>query len=327
KEAPGGTDDIVEFAFIPAGSAVWSEWTAFPLIREVSGNDVDYFITFFIPYLSGVTDWPTGWSFDAGKTDSRYWAGSSPHSYYLSNGDYTTSDLIEAAGTPVWSGVYTNWTDPNDIYVSSKIDTWRTTGTVESQVFDTALNAPAYNQIKWSEVIPSGTDVVLKARSSASSTMSGATVWDSITGTSTNPNTLSIGSGRYVQFLAELTAEPFWETPKPSSLSYYNYINDQTTPPNPDYEFPVDSDGEPYVTGVYSAWVDDVEIDWPGDERICTIAGYVAKKNSYGQAKITVDGDELSKVLSMHIKVSKEMHGKTVEEENYVDMEPRNTGR
>ncbi|MEA3489213.1 MAG: hypothetical protein U9R44_02575, partial [Candidatus Omnitrophota bacterium] len=248
KEAPGGTDDNVEFAFIPAGSVAWSEWTAFPLIREVSGSDVYYFITFFVPDLGSVTNWPTGWSFDAGKTDSRYWAGSSPHSYYLSNGDYTTSDLIEASGTPAWSGVYTNWTSPNDIYVTAKIDIWQTTGTVESQIFDTALSAPAYNKIKWSEVIPSGTDVVLKARSSASSFMSGATVWDSITGTSTNPDTLSIGSGRYVQFLAELTTEPFWETPKPSSLSYYNYINDQTTPPNPDYEFPVDSDGEPYVT-------------------------------------------------------------------------------
>ncbi len=70
-----------------------------------------------------------------------------------------------------------------------------------------------------------------------------------------------------------------------------------------------------------------MEIDWPGEDRICTLTADIAKKNDYGQAKITIDGTELIKVLSVHVSVSEEVKEVVVSEENYVEIEPRNTGK
>ena len=323
------TDEIVEATFIPEDSSVWSVWTAYPLINDDSGSPVDHLITFFVPDLSSITSWPSGWSFSDSLEDSRYWDGTSTHSYYLSSADYSTNDLQQAAGTPVWNaggtGSYTTVNSSNDIFVSSTVDTWKIVGTAESQIFDTGLSAPEYNQIKWSENAPSGTEINLKVRSSQYTTMSDASDWDDITGTTTNPDDLNISNVRYVQFLAELSATPFWEAPQPDTKSYSDYVDAQRLLSA--CEFPEDTSGDPYITGLYSTWVDNVEIDWPGDERICTITGYVAKKNDYGQAQVTFDGKELSKILSLYVKISKQMHGRTITEENYVEIEPRNTGK
>ena len=211
-----------------------------------------------------------------------------------------------------------------DVYVTATIDTWRRTGTVESGIFDTTLADPSYNEAKWSESRPEGTDILLKARSSDDKDMTGATDWDSISGSNVNPHSLSIGSGRYAQFLTELSTDLYWETSS-STLSYADYVEDQAALSV--YEFPVDGSSKLYATGVYSVWIDDVEIDWPGVERLCTITGYIARKDSYGQAEITVDGIYLLKILSMYVKVSDVVQDKTVAEENFIEIEPRNTGK
>lgn len=319
-DGDGSTTDMVKFACVPPNSEVWSEWTAFPLVlKDADANDVDYFITFCIPDLETAV-FPAGWdSFNPLVTDCKYWQGSSTRSYYIT-GDYATV-LLPAAGTPDWSG-YTV-TSANNIYVTANIDTWKKAGTVESQILDTAVTGPAYGMMKWSEQRPAGTGILLKARSSESEYMVGAAAWDSIAGSGVNPHSLDVGAGRYVQFLAELSTTPFWEVDG-TTLSYEDYIALQAAA-NP-YDFP-ESGGEPYVTGTSSSWVDDIEIDWPGDARICTITGYVAKKSDYGQAKVTVDGAELTKILSVHVIVSGEVCGKAVVEENIVEVEPRNTGK
>ncbi len=211
-----------------------------------------------------------------------------------------------------------------DVYITANIDTWRKTGTVESGIFDTTLANPSYNEIKWSESRPEGTDILLKARSSDDEDMEGATDWDSISGSNVNPHSLSIGSGRYVQFLAELSTDLYWETSS-STLGYADYVEDQVALSV--YEFPEDGSGELYTTDIYSTWIDDVEIDWPGEERLCAITGYIARKSSYGQAEVTVDGLYLLKILSMYIKVSDVVQDKTVVEENFIEIEPRNTGK
>ncbi|MEE8576150.1 MAG: hypothetical protein V3T31_02735, partial [candidate division Zixibacteria bacterium] len=296
-----GTGLLTEGVTIPAGSEKWSVWTAFPL-----RTDSDYLISLHIDPAS-VDD------------EYKYWEGSGTEfrTYYIVGGSYTT------AGTPDWSGESATL-DTTDIYVVSNIDVLDTTGTVGSRIFDTTLSAPEYNQIKWSESRPAGTDISLKARSSGSEYMEGVTAWDSITGSGANPHALSIGNGRYVQFLAELSAVPFWETGG-STLSYEDYVEEQVTNYQ-DYDFP-ESSGQPYGTEVSVPWVDDVETDWPGTTRMCAVTGYIAKKDSYGQATVMIDGDELLKVMNVHIRVSKEIQGRTVAEENYVEMMPRNTGR
>ena len=215
------------------------------------------------------------------------------------------------------------FSSPN-VYVTVNIDTWDITGNVTSQVFDTTISSPAYNQIKWAEGGTGNTVVSLKARTSANNDMSGATAWDSLSAYTTSGAALSIGSGRYVQFQSELSTTPFWEV-SGSQKTYQDYIADQTALSA--WQFPSSLAGDPYTTQLDSTWVDDVEIDWPGQERICAVSGYVAKKNSYGRAEVTIDGAALLKVLSIYISTTKETRDKVISAENTIEVEPRNTGK
>ena len=304
-----GTGDITEGIVItpaaPQNGEAWSEWTAFPLVvRDAVGQNIDYFITFYVS--------------DVSQTDCSYWQSANTQSYYLTGGG-----IEDAAGTPVWDGAYVPVAS-NDVFVTANIDTGKKTGQIESQVFDTSLDSPVYAQLGWSENRPVGTNIEAKARSSDSLYMSGAPDWDAVSPNASNPYALAIGSGRYVQFFMDLATEPFWESAG-SVLSYADYITAQIGLANP-YDFPQNG-SEPYVTKTSSPWVDDVAINWPGEDRICTITADIAKKNDYGQAKITIDGTELIKVLSVHVSISEEVREVVISEENYVEIEPRNTGK
>jgi len=308
-DGDGSTIDIVEGVIIsqnaPENGEAWSVWTAFPLVvKDENDADVDYFVTFYISDIS--------------QAGCSYWQGSTTQSYYL-----TGAGIENAAGTPAWGGVYVPAVS-NDVFAVVNIDTWSKRGSIESQIFDTTLAAPSYNQISWSENRPTGTNIEFKARSSSSPYMTGAADWDTLASSASNPSALSIGSGRYVQFYADLLAEPFWEAAG-NTLSYADYITMQIG--FDPYTFPAVG-ADPYAMNMSSAWVDDVAIDWPGDDRICTITADIAKKNDYGQVgKITVDGKDLVKVISVYAKVSKNVGGRTISEENYVEIEPRNTGK
>ncbi len=323
-DSPAGTDDIVEYAYIPAGGESWSEWVGFPLILQDNGNPVDYFITICIPDLVTTTFPAECGTFDPAKYDCLYWQDpeSNTHTYYITGEDYS-SVLLPASGTPVWSGTYSSVTSVN-IYAVSNIDTWPKVGTVESSIFDTGKDSPTYVQAKWSEYNPEGTEILLKARSSDDAYMDTAPDWSSISGSTVNPHSLSIGSGRYVQFLAELSTDFFWEAPGQKS-SYAEYVDAQAGSSNP-WEFPVNS-GEYLVTGMYSTWIDDVEIDWPGNDRICIIAGYLARDINYGQAKVMVDGRDLVRVLGVDINISTQVQDLTITEKSSIEVEPANTGK
>ncbi|MDP8298954.1 MAG: hypothetical protein P9L88_03540 [Candidatus Tantalella remota] len=320
------TDENLPQAWIRENSEVWSEWVAFPLVLEDSvGAVFDYFITFHIPDLGSVSFPPGFSSFDPLKKACKGWINITDigvDSYYLTQSTYTT-ELEEMAGTPVWTGVYTAvrpcwW----GVYVSAEVDVWKKKGIMESSVFDTKKTAPAYNEVKWSEVSPSGTEVYLKARSSGNEDMVGATAWSSIFGSASNPATLSIGSGQYVQYMAELTTDPYWYW-SAGTLMYADYVDEQESGANP-YDFPTRS-GEYLITGVYSAWIDDVEIDWAGSTQICAIKADIAQKDDYGQVSVRVDGDDVVKVLTVNLDLSKEFHGTSLTENATFEMEPRNT--
>jgi len=201
---------------------------------------------------------------------------------------------------------------------------WAKTGTLESDIFDTRTDDPAYNQVKWSEVAPTGTEINMKARSSDDQLMAGASLWDSVSGSTSNPGSLSIGTGRYVQYYAEFSSEPFWDGPAHTFTSA-QYVDNQITLGG-DYLFPVSS-GEYMITAAYSTWIDDVEIDWPGDERICVISGYIARDTNFGQAKVIIDGQDIVKTLDVYIKFTTDVQERTVTEEGSVEVAPRNTGR
>ncbi len=292
--------NITEGATISSAQDAWTAWTAFPL-RMAS----DYLITVYIS--------------DTTATDYRYWEGadSNVRTYCVSGADTT------CAGTPDWSG-YTIGATSKDIFTVANIDVWANTGTVESQIFDTTLSSPSYDTVKWSEEKPADTSIVVKARSSSNEEMIGATDWASIAGTSSSPSGLSIGGGRYLQFYVTLLPGVIWSGGS-STQSYVQYITNQLALPV--YQFP--SDGSVFLTtSTVAPWIDDVEIQWSGTgDKICAIAGNIAKQNNYGQVKVTVDSKELLKVLSVHIKTSKVHYKRTIVEEDYVDMEPRNTGK
>lgn len=288
------TGDITEGVIIPAASQVWSVWSAFPLRK-----DSDYLITLHIS--------------DPNSLDCTYWEGTpgEDRTYYVAGGTYAT------AGTPDWSGEPVEPALP-DIFITTDIDVADVEGTVESEAYDTTLSSPAYGTLKWSESVSSGTNASVKARSSSSEDMSGASDWASVASSAIS------GTGRYLQFFGELSAKPFWNA-SGAMLNYENYIDDQVDN-YAVYDFPKSS-GEPYITQTDPVWIDDVEVDWPGAQTVCAITGYVAKKNNYGQAKLIVDGKELVKILSVHIKTSSEKGGRTFVEENYIEVQPRNTGK
>ena len=192
------TEDIVPYCFIPTGGEVWSEWVEYPLELEDSlGNPYDYFITFCVPDLS-TTVWPAGWTFDPLLNNIRYWndSGGTTHTYYIDSIPF--NNLVQAAGTTVWSGVYSTNT-VSVVGAAAAIDVWSKTGTLESDIFDTQKADPVYNQVKWSEEAPTGTEINMRARSSDDQFMAGAPLWDAISGSTSNPGALSIGTGRYVQ--------------------------------------------------------------------------------------------------------------------------------
>ncbi len=318
------TEDMVEYLYIPAGKEQrWSDWTEFPLILEDLGGDIDYFITFCVQDPLTVT-WPTGWVYDSALNNTRFWLdpAAKDHTYYINTGTY--ADMLQAAGTPVWS------TEPYVVNTSEAIpavmalDVWTKAGTLESDIFDTRKDDPVYNEVKWSEDAPTGTEVRMKVRSSDDQFMTDASEWDLITGSTANPASLSIGTGRYLQFFAEFSAETFWTCPT-LTLTNADYVDTQLGL-GADHLFPQDS-GEYLVTGVYSTWIDDVEMDWPGDERICVISGYIARDTNCARCKVFVDGREVVKTLDVYIKFTTDVQERTVTEEGSVQVEPRNTGR
>ncbi len=306
------TGDMLEGVTIEAGEEAWTVWTAFPLIvRDSDSTDLDYLVTY---YADDVSD-----------SSCKYWQGTSYNTCYITGADYSTTELGRAAGTPVWGSDYTIRYFSDDICAVSDIDTWENEGTVESNIFDTAEASPVYNQIKWSEDRPAGTNIIMKTRSSEDQFMENATDWSLITGSGVNPHSLSISSDRYVQFMAQISTDPFWEC-SAGTLAYADYVDEQRNLAGAPYTFPSRS-GEYLVTGLYSAWIDDVEIDWPGEDRTCVLSGYIARKDDYGQVKVKVDGKDIFRVYRVDLEVSADFQDRTLEEASSVELEPRNTGR
>ncbi|KJJ85825.1 membrane or secreted protein [Candidatus Omnitrophus magneticus] len=329
----GDTDEVLESVWLASGKEIWSEWIAFPIRKTIKNNifPPDYFITFYVPAPEFVSFPVSFGTFDSSKGDAKYWEDNTDQSIYIKTGTYTT------AGTPFWTGAGITsgeYTSSNQLFFIKEIDGWQNKGTIESQVFDTSIVSPVYNNISWSQNKPAGTGITLKARSASNVDMSDAAVWDNILPISITPSSLSISNKRYAQFFAELSAAPFWTCPEHSlNISYVNYIEKQISfGGNKSYIFPTHTDfggacGVPLVSGVYSSWVDDVAITWTAPSRICALEGDIAKRNDFGEVKITIDGNDLIKVLKVDVGLSFNFHGRIISEENSIEVEPKNTGK
>lgn len=298
---------------ISAGSSVDSNWAIFP----IDSISKDYFVTFHIS-SGNVSYWPGAIS-------------TAINSYLMYDSAQTW------VGQAVWSSVpiITHQSQPPppdavpppdgdcysspDIHVTASMEGWKHTGSVVSEIYDTTLADPVYNQIKWSESNASD-DIELSAGSSDDSGMSGAT-WSS--GSSLNPHSLSIGTGRYFQFQAELGVTPYWTCINHPSVNISDASYKSAFPLTPT----CGTCGEELIPAVSCPWVDDVTIDWPGPTRMCDISGYFAMKDDYGIINLTVDGNDLIKGFGFSLTISDVVQGVSYEESLTAEVKPRNTGK
>ncbi|MBF0217518.1 MAG: type II secretion system protein [Candidatus Omnitrophica bacterium] len=229
------------------------------------------------------------------------------------------ADILTAGTAVKFSPVRTS---PN-VYLVSKIDSWDTKGSVTSGVYDTTITAPSYGKIKWSTETHSGTTLGIKVRSSSSDEMLGATDWSALNAYTASDTALSIGSGRYIQFMAEISSDPYFKSGQ-ATLTYVEYLSAQAAG-DPDV-FPSTS-GVPYVTAVFAKWVDDVEIEWTAEERICALKGHIGKRNDLGRVKVTIDGQTLFKDLKINLSAKTTVDSKEIEAKGELEVQPLNTGK
>jgi hypothetical protein len=86
-------------------------------------------------------------------------------------------------------------------------------GTIASAVFDTGKSGTVWNDLKWIETIPSGTDINFAVRASNTPFTKGSATpaWTPVGGTS--PISIGSISGRYLQWRATLTTTDTSKTP------------------------------------------------------------------------------------------------------------------
>jgi len=281
----------------------YSNWAIFPI-----DPDKSYFVTFNVSggYAS-------------------YWAGTEP--------THDNSYLIDSALTD-YSDIAV-WPDPTrraslsmpaedesisspDIIAVALLEVWSKEGSVDTEVYDTKLASPSYNNINWSEYKPFGSSVVVKARSSSDEFMAGAADWDTMSDSTIN------GSARYLQYRADLSATPYW-----TCVDHGGVVSDASYK----VEIPGDSNKKCptclkyLVPFVNCPWVDNIAVDWEGNTSICEIAGYMAQDSDYGVFKVTVDGTELIKGLNIQMTLQEDFQDNTYEATLTQESEPRNTGR
>jgi len=248
---------------ILAGKYAWTNWATFSI-----DDTKDYLISYY--FDNGVAS--------ASQMDVTYYDGGiETNSYYLEG---------DQAAAVTWVGS----TSSPHVYATETADNWSNYGIIESDIYDTKIDNPSYNNLSWDAL---DANVLMKARSSDTPDMTGASSWSTISGSSINPHDISsyVGSGRYIQFQATLTKTGVYD-------DYVNY---------------------PYI--------DNVTIDWPGEERICEISAYFTKKPDYGVVKLSVDGFDLSKGLEFNISVNDSFLGVSFTESMTAEIESRNTGR
>lgn len=290
---------------IPRNEKEWSAWSAYPL-----GDDKDFFVTIALEHSQN----EHVWKYENEDITKKY-------SYALGFDD--VAEAMEKAGTPHWQDA--DWSS-SDLWVVGGIDTAGSYGTVTSKIVDTALVSPSYKQVKWTENKPAGTDIKMKVRSSPNEAMHGSNDWDSISASGSNPGSLGIGSGRFLQFKAYLSSDIRWRTASGNYLTYEDYISLQRSFPEV-YQFPSDPSG-PYAANASIPSMDNVTIDWDvPSSRLCRITGYVAQKNDYGQAVVTIDGKSLMSVLQIRIRVEDELGDRTFSQEGQIIVDPLNTGK
>ena len=250
---------------IPAGYHAWTNWFEYPIDTTFPVSD---FLTSF--YISQGT--MTAWSSNPASGVGSY--------EVLGN---QTSSLTDWASLP-------GYNTSSGICAVTEMATWIASGTATSQIYDTKIPSPSYSQIAWRPVLPSGSSVSFKVRSSANADMSGAVPWINIATISNTPGPLAgIGTGRYVQFQAILQAvAPYTSLPS----------------------------------------VDDVVITWPGQTALVEIGGQFTQAPGYGIFKVYLDDQEIIKSsVAVKLTATEQHRGKAYSDSLSLEVKPQNTGK
>ena len=166
-------------------------------------------------------------------------------------------------------------------------------GTYTSQIFDTRIESPVYDEISINASLPAGTALTTKIRSGNQSDLSDASDWSTLTASSIHPRLLSVPYKRYIQFQAQLTSS---------------------------------SDG------LSTPQLKDLTIDWTGETRLVNISGIFTKGPDHGIVEVLVDGAPLQSALGIDLLIYRDIFSqnkqtKRVTSSLKAELTPRNTGK
>jgi hypothetical protein len=225
-------------AFV-AGNSVTSDFADLPI-----QHSKNYLVSFHLADLMGSGGgWTAKWEPPGGIPQAGV-----RHSQAIPN------DVADNTATADWSGIAGKEDLTRIPGVASVFASYPAEATYTSRVFDTRMDDPAYNEVHWREVLPTGTSTLIRVRAGDQADLSDATAWDSALSFTAATGANSLGSlprGRYVQFQAALrTGSPYTATPE----------------------------------------LRDVIITWPGAERAVDLSANLAKGPDMGKFWFMVDG-------------------------------------
>ena len=201
-----------------------------------------------------------------------------------------TNNLAAAIPIGSWKFSYDKVAFPAIFGLSNIKVTYPERGHYVSQVFDTAIASPTYNDISWNAELPPDTKLAFKVRTGNNPDLSDALDWRDISSFNSSKS-ISAAFKRYIQFMAILS-----------------------------------SSGD----GLSTPILKDVSIDWDAPPRMINVGGIIAKGPDHGQIEITVDGNPLRSALIVDLEIYKDIYSmkgasRRISSRMKVDVTPRNT--
>lgn len=245
-------------AVIPPNNYIWTNW--FPC-SIVSPDPYDYLVSFVTTSGSVAATWTHA----TGTTQS-----------FVVNGNHLNEPSLSSPNTY------------SQLIGVEQVATWIAQGTATSQIYDTKMDNPIFNQISWVSTLPGASTVSIRILNSDNADMSGAT-WSGPIATSPAALGAYTANGRYIQFQTTLT------TASPYTANYPK--------------------------------IDNVKIDWPGDTALVEVSGVYTKRPNYGIFKVQIDGSDPVKALEFQLSSSMTVKGKTFNLTLKSEERPGNTGK
>jgi type II secretory pathway pseudopilin PulG len=197
------------------------------------------------------------------------------------------------------------WSDRGDVIATNSVlgvnEIWvcyPEFGTYTTPIFDTHLDAPAYNDLWWTSSIPSGCSITMKFRCGSSNDLADALAFSNITTVITTPGTaLTAPAKRYCQVQATLYSNP---------------------------------------GGVFAGWdtplLRALRVRWTGQLKTADIGGVFSKGPDHGIFELTVDDQPLTRGVTINLEIYDDaitFGGKRRRITSAVatEIEPRNSGK